>query len=127
MTPLPLYEGDRPDFAGFLDLVQTQLEPLRLNATAKNPDKPLYDSVAVHRFLGNVERAIGGLVVRATEALEGTHRMTIKALGDVDQQLKNIESTVQQKKTYAQAVQEAPGPHPCTHNTNTVPTEVLAR
>ena len=55
MTPLPLYEGDRPDFAGFLDLVQTQLESLRLNATAKNPDKPLYDSAAVHQFLGNVE------------------------------------------------------------------------
>ena len=66
-------------------------------------------------------------MVRATEASEGTHRMTIKALGDVDQRLKNIESTVQQKKTYAQAVQEAPGPRPCTHNVNTVPAEVLAR
>ena len=72
MTPLPLYEGDRPDFADFLDLVQTQLESSRLNATAKNPDKPLYDSAAVHQFLGNVEQAIGGLVVRVTEASEGT-------------------------------------------------------
>ena len=65
-------------------------------------------------------------MVWVTEASEGTHQMTIKALGDVDQQLKNIESTVQQKKTYAQAVQEAPGPHLCTH-TNTMPTKVLAR
>ena len=41
MTPLPLYEGDRPDIADFLDIVQTQLESLRHNATAKTPDKPL--------------------------------------------------------------------------------------
>ena len=71
MATLPLYEGERPHFGDFLDLLHSRLNSLRHDATAKNPSKPEYDSAAVHQFLGGVERVIDGLSTRATEALQG--------------------------------------------------------